>query len=162
MNLRLSRLIVLSASLILIPAAPFIAQTPPATRGVIRLKVKYKFGEAPKELARKRFFLIKGSLLNNQALIDAMTANQPLSRECYYRSKGASAALIKWLRDNDCESVYCREIEEKYLAGSAAVPEFQAAFNQARVEFKTTEVARRWLVSNLSTELRAGFYSRKQ
>ncbi len=162
MNLRLSRLIVLSASLILIPAAAFIAQTPPATRGVIRLKVKYKFGEAPKELARKRFFLIKGSLVNNQALIDAMTASQPLSRECYYRSKGASAALIKWLRDNDCESVYCREIEEKYLSGREAIPEFKTAYEQGLLDFKSPELARRWLTVNLPPDIRAGFYNQRQ
>ena len=137
------------------------AQTPGAPqRGVIRLKVRYKSGDVPKDLPRKRFFLIKGSLEENRGLIEKMKQTDLLSRECYYRSQGASEALIKWLKDNDCESVYCREIEERYVAGSAAVPEFQAAFNQARVEFKTTEVARRWLVSNLSTDLGAGFYSR--
>jgi len=162
MNLRLSRLIVLSASLILIPTAAFIAQTPQATRGVIRLKVKYRSGEAPKELARKRFFLIKGSLADNKSLIDSMTASPPISRECYYRSKGASAALIKWLRDNDCESVYCREIEEKYLSGSPAVPEFQAAYDQGLRDFKSPELARRWLTVNLSVDIRAGFYNQRQ
>src|SRR5256885_2055895 len=162
MNLRLSRLIVLSASLILIPAAAFIGQTPPATRGVIRLKVKYKFGEAPKELARKRFFLIKGSLLNNQALIDAMTASQPPSRECYYRSKGASDALIKWLKDNDCESVYCREIEERFVTGNETVPEFKAAYEAGLRSFKSPEIARRWLTVNLPEDLRSGFYDEKQ
>jgi len=38
-------------------------------RGVIRLKVKYKSGDATKELARKRFFLIKGSLGSKMAVI---------------------------------------------------------------------------------------------
>jgi len=144
--------------------AAFVAhtQTPPATRGVIRLKVKYKTGDVPKELQRKRFFLIKGSLAENRALIDAMTTHEPMSRECYYRTLGASEALIKWLRDNDCESVYCREIEEKYVAGSDAVPEFQAAYNQGLRDFKAPELARRWLTTNLSAELRAGFYNQKQ
>ena len=46
------------------------SQTPQANRGVIRLKVKFKSGDATKELARKRFFLIKGSLDENGSLID--------------------------------------------------------------------------------------------
>src|SRR5260370_16152993 len=67
------------------------AQMPePATRGVIRLKVRYKTGDATKELPRKRFFLIKGSLAENRALIDAMTAHEPMSRGCYYRRPSAS------------------------------------------------------------------------
>src|SRR5713226_6254483 len=138
------------------------AQTPPATRGVIRLKVKYKTGDVPKELPRKRFFLIKGSLEENRSLIEKIKQAASQSRECYYRSLGATDALIKWLKANDCESVYCREIEEKYVIGSEAVPEFQAAYNQGLRDFKTPELARRWLTTNLSPELRAGFYNRKQ
>ena len=43
-------------------------QTPETARGVIRLKVKYKSGDTTKELPRKRFFLIHGSLDENRAL----------------------------------------------------------------------------------------------
>src|SRR5207253_2593315 len=118
--------------------------------------------DVPRDLPRKRFFLIKGSLENNKDLIEKMKQPDLLSRECYYRSKGASEALIKWLKDNDCESVYCREIEERYVTGSEAVPEFQTAYSQGLRDLKTPELARRWLVTNLSPELRAGFYSRKQ
>jgi hypothetical protein len=142
----------------------FIAhtQTPPTPRGVIRLKVRYKTADVAKDLPRKRFFLIKGSLEENKGLIEKMKQAELFSRECYYRKLGASEALIKWLKDNDCESVYCREIEEKYLAGSDAVPEFQAAYNQGLRDFKTPELARKWLAANLSPELRAGFYNQKQ
>ena len=139
-----------------------VAQTPPAPRGVIRLKVKYKTADATKDLPRKRFFLIKGSLEENKGLLEKIKQASAPSRECYYRSLGASEVLIKWLKDNDCESVYCREIEEKYVTGSEAVPEFQAAYGQGLRDFKTPELARRWLVTNLSTELRGGFYNRKQ
>jgi hypothetical protein len=139
------------------------AQTPTTPpRGVIRLKVKYKSGDVTKELPRKRFFLIKGSLDQNQNLIERIKAAAVVSRECYYRGHGASEALIKWLKDNDCESVYCRAIEEEYLAGSDAVPEFQTAYNQGLRDFKTPELARRWLTVNLSPLIRAGFYSQKQ
>ena len=137
-------------------------QTPPATRGVIRLKVKYKTGDVTKDLPRKRFFLIKGTLEENQSLIERIKQTAPMSRECYYRSKGASPSLIKWLAENDCDSVYCREIEEKYLNGSDAVPEFQAAYNQGLREFKTPELARRWLTVNLPADIRDGFYNEKQ
>ena len=139
------------------------AQTPAAhSRGVIRLKVKYKSGAVTKELPRKRFFLIKGNLEENKALIEKIKQTAPPSRDCYYSSKGASAALIKWLNENDCESAYCREIEEKYLAGSEAVPEFKAAYDVALGEFKNPELARRWLTVNLPAELRDGFYKQKQ
>jgi hypothetical protein len=137
-------------------------QTPPPTRGVIRLKARFKYGEVTRELPRKRFFLIKGSLAENKSLIDQLKALQPLSRECYYRSRAASEALIKWLSENGCDSVYCREIEEKFLSGSNAVPEFQAAYNQGLREFKTPELARRWLTVNLPADIRAGFYNEKQ
>jgi hypothetical protein len=154
---------ILGFSFFLFPFSFFLfAQTPPAPRGVIRLKVKYKSGDVPKDLPRKRFFLIKGSLEENKGLIEKMKQADLLSRECYYRRLGASEALIKWLKDNDCESVYCREIEEKYVTGSEAVPEFQAAYSQGLRDFKTPELARRWLTTNLSPELRAGFYNRKQ
>jgi hypothetical protein len=144
--------------------ANFIAhtQTPQAARGVIRLKVKYKSGAVTRELPRKRFFLIKGGLAENRNFINQLKALQPFSRECYYRRQGASEALIEWLTENDCDSVYCREIEEKYLSGSDAVPEFQAAYNQGLREFKTPELARRWLTVNLPAGIRDGFYNEKQ
>ena len=133
-----------------------------ANRGVVRLKVRYKSAAGTKDLPRKRFFLIKGSLDENKALIEKAKQTEVMSRDCYYRAKGASAGLIKWLKDNDCESPYCRDIEEKYLNGVDAVPEFQAAFEQALRELKDREVARRWLANYLSPELRFGFYEQKQ
>src|SRR6266513_922213 len=159
------RTIILIAILALLLSAPFAAftQNPEGSkRGVIRLKVKYKTGDATKELPRKRFFMIKGSLEENKTLIERMKQVELLSSECYFRKLGASEALIKWLKDNDCESVYCRGIDERYVTGSEAIPEFQAAYTQGLRDLKTPELARRWLVTNLSTELRAGFYNRKQ
>ena len=72
--------------------ANFIAhtQTSQPSRGVIRLKVKFKSGDITKELPRKRFFLIKGGLEENRALIEKLRQSPVLSRECYYRGKGAS------------------------------------------------------------------------
>ena len=157
---------ILGFSFLLLPFYFFLepahTQTPPANRGVIRLKVKYKSGEVTKELPRKRFFLIKGSLEENKNLIERIKQTQPLSRECYYRAKGASPALIKWLDENDCDSVYCGQIEGKYMSGGDAVPEFQVAYNQGLREFKNPELARRWLTVNLPADLRDGFYRQKR
>ena len=138
------------------------AQNPQSNRGVIRLKVRYKSEQGMKDLPRKRFFLIKGSLDANKSLIDKFKQTEVMSRDCYYRAKGASAGLIKWLKDNDCESLHCREIEEKYLSGADAVPEFLAAFEPALREVKDRQVARRWLTTYLPPELRFGFYEQKQ
>ena len=141
----------------------FIAHTQSQNAaGVIRLKVRYKSAEGIKDLPRKRFFLIPGSLEQNKSLIDKIKATNENSRECYFRNHGASAALIKWLKDNDCETLYCRDIEEKYLSGPDAVLEFQKAFEQATNELKNREVARRWLSNYLPPELRSGFYEEKQ
>jgi len=137
------------------------AQTPPA-RGVIRLKVRYKTGEVTKELPRKRFFLIRGSLDENKELAETIRQTAIDSRECFYRSKGASEQLIRWLQLNDCESIYCRAIEENYLTGTEAVPEFKTAYNLALTELKSPETARRWLPNYLAPELRDGYYNAKQ
>lgn len=156
---------ILGFSFLLLPyffLEPAHTQTPQVTRGVIQLQVRLKPGVVPKELQRKRFFLIKGTLEENKDLIASIKQTAPMSRECYYLSKGASPALIKWLADNRCDSVYCREIEEKYLSGSDAVPEFEAAYSQGLREFKTPELARRWLTVNLPAYIRDGFYLQKQ
>jgi hypothetical protein len=156
--------IVLIFSLFLFPFVfSFIGltQTAPAA-GVVRLKVRYKTSEGMKDLPRKRFFLIKGSIDQNKALIEMIKQTSLTSLECYYRTHGASEALIRWLKVNDCESVYCREIEDKYLSGPEAVPEFQKAFEQALSELKDREVARRWLTNYLTPLIRSGFYEEKQ
>ena len=137
-------------------------QTPQTASGVIRLKVKYKTGDVTKELARKRFFLIKGSLADNRSLIDTIRKTEIVSRDCYYRDQGVSAQLVKWLKENDCDSIYCRQVEESYIDGGEAVPEFKAAYGQALRELKTPEQARRWLANYLPAEIRDGYYNLKQ
>ena len=137
-------------------------QTPQTARGVIRLKVRYKSAAGMRDLPRKRFFLIKGSPDQNQSLIQQIKQTEVTTRECYYRNHGASERFVKWLDDNDCESVYCREIEDKYINGSDAVSEFKSAYDQALKELKTPEVARRWLPNYLTAPLRDGYYKTKQ
>jgi len=161
MRIRLSVAILATAALMFVANFSAGSQTP-APQGVLRLKVRYKSAGATRDLPRKRFFLFKGSLETDGQVLEKIRQSALTSRECYYRSHGASNALIKWLEENDCESVYCREIELKYLSGTDAVPEFQAAYEQAKLELKNDELARRWLTNYLTPEIRSGFYDEKK
>jgi hypothetical protein len=136
-----------------------LAQSP---TGVIRLRARVKVDQTTKGLARKRFFLIKGSLEQNKSVIDAID-HQPIeSRDCYFRRAGASEELVKWLKENDCESIYCREIGEEDVNGPKAVPEFESALVAGEKEFGNRELAKKWLTVNLPEGLRDGFYKRRQ
>jgi hypothetical protein len=142
-----------------------LAQTPsvaeqPGT--VLRLRVRVKVGDSTRGLQRKRFFLIKGSLEQNKQVIEAIEKQSLTSRDCYYRRAGASEALIKWLKDNDCESVYCRELQPDDLEGAGAVPEFVAALSVGEKELGSRELGRQWLTVNLPEKLRNGFYQLRQ
>ena len=106
--------------------------------------------------------MIRGSLEEIKPLVQNIEQRSSNSRDCYYREQGASGQLIKWLKENDCESVYCRQVEDTYINGSEAVPEFKAAYEQALQELKTPEVARRWLANYLPAEMRDGYYNSKQ
>jgi hypothetical protein len=130
--------------------------------GGFRLRVRPKVNGKDKGLPRKRFYLIKGSREENKALIEKINQTSIQTRECYYRQAKASEAFINWLRESDCESVYCRPIEEKFVTGASAVPEFQAAFARSAKEYRKPELARLWLTTNLPEEIRDGFYRRKQ
>lgn len=143
-----------------------VAQTPSSTptagAGVIRLRVRVKVGESTKGLSRKRFFLIKGTLEQNKSLVEAIEQRTAISRDCYYRRLGASDSLINWLKESDCESVYCREIESEDIEGAAAVPEFKLAAAAGEKEFVSRELARKWLTVNLPENIRDGFYKQRQ
>ncbi|MEP6742598.1 MAG: hypothetical protein ABJB61_08875 [bacterium] len=130
--------------------------------GVLRLRVRVKVGEATKGLARKRFFLIKGSLEQNKAVIDAMDRQPLTGRDCYYTRVGATKDLIDWLRENDCESVYCRELRTEDVEGPHAVPEFAKAMTAGEKELGNKQLARKWLTVNLPEKLRDGFYRERQ
>ena len=151
--------------LLLLLAFLCVAQTPstPQAAGtVLRLRVRVKVGESTKGLARKRFILIKGSLEQNKSVVAEMQRRAFISRDCYYRGAGASEQLINWLRENDCESVYCRTLQPNDVEGPTAVPEFQAAMAAGEKEFGRRELARKWLTTNLPENLRNGFYKNQQ
>ncbi len=140
------------------------SQQPAKQTGVLRLRVRVKADDsAPlRGLARKRFFLIPGTIEQNRALIDVIERQALLSRDCYYQKIGASAALISWLRESDCESVYCRGVEQEFVSGPKAVPEFATAFAASQKEFGNDETARQWLTTNLAPNVRDGFYRTRQ
>ena len=131
---------------------------------VIRLRVRVATGDGSKAtgLSPKRFTLIKGSLAENKALVEAIEQQPLISRDCYYRGIGASEALIAWLKEKDCESVYCREVEAEDIEGTAAVPEFQQAVAAGEREFGSRDLARKWLAVNLNANVRSGFYTSQQ
>ena len=134
---------------------------PSGARGVVRLRVRVKLDDSTKRpvgLSRKRFFLIKGSLDDNKSLVQSIEQRPVVSRDCYYRTIGASEELLTWLKQSDCESVYCREVEPNDVEGAAAVPEFQHAITAGEKEFGSRDLARKWLAVNLSDELRSGFH----
>lgn len=130
--------------------------------GVLRLRVRVKIGEATRGLSRKRFFLIPGNLEQNRSLVEATERRPVLTRDCYYNKLGASSALINWLKEGDCESVYCREISKEDLDGPKSVPEFVTAVASGEKEFGSKEVAQKWLTTNVPENLRDGFYKTRQ
>lgn len=128
--------------------------------GVLRLRVRVKIGGSTKGLARKRFYLLKGNSAQNKSLIDSAEQRPYVSRDCFYSRLGASQPLIEWLRAGDCESVYCREIDEEFLTGPKAVPEFVTANSAGQKEYGPLN--RKWLTNNLPAPLRDGFYQDKR
>ena len=142
-----------------------LAQQPAAQQtGVVRLRVRVKADDATplKGLARKRFFLIPGTLEQNRGLVTTIDQQPLTTRDCYYKQHHASAQLISWLQEGDCESVYCRSIENEFVTGPKAVPEFANAFAANHTEFGNDLIALQWLTNYLSPDLRDGFYKDRQ
>jgi hypothetical protein len=131
---------------------------------VVRLRVRVRADDSSplRGLSRKRFFLISGSLEQNRTLIEAIEQQPVSTRDCYYKKLGASAALINWLKEGDCESVYCRSIEKDFAVGAKAVPEFASAFALSQKEVASEETALQWLTTNMTPDLRDGFYRDRQ
>ena len=130
--------------------------------GVLRLRVRVKIGEATKGLARKRFFLVPGTLEQNRSLVAATESRPVVTRDCYYNKLGASAQLLNWLKEGDCESVYCREITKDDVDGPKSVPEFTTAIATGEKELGNKDLARKWLTTNVPENLRDGFYKSRQ
>ncbi|MEP6568701.1 MAG: hypothetical protein ABJC10_02920 [Acidobacteriota bacterium] len=139
-----------------------VSSTPQGAGTVLRLRVRVKIGDATKGLSRKRFFLIKGSLEQNKSIVEEIRQRAFISRDCWYRGAGASEQLINWLRENDCETVYCRELQPNDVEGPSTAPEFQTAMAVGQRDYGSRDLARKWLTTNLPENLRSGFYKNQQ
>lgn len=131
------------------------AQTPPPT-GVLEINGRVKIDGKQERLKRKRFYLFRGGLAANKALVDRIRAADFVSRDCFYCRMNVSAEFRAWLKAEDCESPFCRRI----TAGDAArVPEFKAAVEKGNRQFaRKPSLSLDWLTTNLDPGLRDGFY----
>ncbi|MDT4895069.1 MAG: hypothetical protein QOH25_146 [Acidobacteriota bacterium] len=149
-----------------------IAPCPKLAPRVIQLSVIYKKGDQPLEqndkvtqLARKRFYL-SSCPFNLDKL---QTMGHAPTRAAYFTKLKASPQLIKWLEDNNCDTIYCRELRPEEVAckttDAVCVPEFARAYNEALKKLKgDAELARKWVTNYeplSSPELGVGYYNEK-
>lgn len=112
------------------------------------------------KVSRKRFYLFRGGLEVNKALVDRLRNAEYTSKDCYYCKTKASPEFIAWLKAQDCESPYCRAISEE---DTKTVPEFRAAYQKGLKQFRNKpDVARTWLTTNLTPNIREGFYNQQK
>jgi hypothetical protein len=153
--------------------APACAQPSPCPKlapRLIQLSVVYKKGDQPLQqdegtkLARKRFYL--SSCPFN--LDKVASAGRAPTRKSYYTNLKVSPQFIKWLEDNNCDTIYCRELRREEVAcqlnDSSCVPEFALAYTEALRKLKNEGLARKWVTNYeplYTPELRLGFYKEK-
>src|SRR4029450_4731762 len=148
----LLRLTILTFLLAIIPVD---AQT-----GVLEINGRIKVDGKQERLKRKRFYLFRGGLATNKALIDRLSTAEFVSRDCFYCRMNVSPEFRAWLKAEDCESPFCREITAD---DAARVPEFKAALAKGQREFgRKPTLAREWLTTNLAPQLRDGFYLQRR
>jgi hypothetical protein len=130
------------------------------TTGVLEVNGRVRIEGKQERLKRKRFYLFRGGLAENKALIDRMRNDAFVSRDCFYCRMNASAEFRSWLKAEDCESPFCREITAE---DAAKVPEFKAAVAKGTQQFgRRPTIAREWLTTNLPSPLRDGFYLQRK
>jgi hypothetical protein len=126
------------------------------TTGVLEVNGRVKIDGKQERLKRKRFYLFRGGLAANKALVDRIRTAEFATRDCFYCRLNASPEFRAWLKTEDCESPFCREITAE---DAARVPEFKAAIEKGSKEFaRKPELARQWLTTNLAPGLRDGYY----
>lgn len=130
------------------------AQAPPT--GVLEINGRVKIDGKQERLKRKRFYLFRGGLAANKALIDRIRTADFISRDCFYCRMNASPEFRAWLKAEDCESPFCRKITAE---DAARVPEFKAAVAKGNRQFvKKPALSIDWLTTNLDPGLRDGFF----
>ena len=130
------------------------------TTGVLEINGRIKVEGKQERLKRKRFYLFRGGLAENKALVDRLRSAEFVSRDCFYCGLKASAEFRAWLKVEDCESPFCREITAD---DAAKVPEFKAALAKGAQQFaRRPALATEWLTTNLAPGLRDGFYLQRR
>lgn len=134
-------------------------------KGSIKFTAQIEIDGKIERLDRRRFYLIRGSRRQNVELLKKIAETDIPSRDCYYAelrggNRKISDEYICWLKNNDCESPYCREIKTREEA--LAVPEFAAAYRAGMREFKQSALALKWLTTNLPDDVRKGFYESRK
>jgi hypothetical protein len=128
--------------------------------GSMEVSGRVKIGSKQEKLVRKRFYLLRGGLESNKALIEKLRAAEPVSRDCFYCRARASSEFIAWLKAGDCESPYCREITAE---DAKTVPEFKTAYQKGLAQFRRKPgLAQKWITTNLPAPLRDGFYRQQK
>ena len=128
--------------------------------GTLEVSGRVKVDGKQERLKRKRFYLFRGGLAANKALVDRLRSAEFVSRDCFYCQMKASPEFRAWLKAEDCESPFCREITAE---DAARVPEFKAALSKGSTQFaRKPDLAREWLTTNLAPELRDGFYLQRK
>ena len=120
------------------------------------LKIDGKSGA----VSRKRFYLFKGGLKENQDLIARLRTAEIKSRDCFYTQMKASPQYICWLQAENCESPFCRTVA---AADIPRVPEFMAAYNAGLAKFRALKtVADDWILTNMPDTLVSGFFRERR
>lgn len=149
----------LSLLLLLLPVCLWAKAQERPPLGSLDVSGRVKMGGKQIKLQRKRFYLFRGGLAENKALVERLKTADLASRDCYYSQIKTSPQFICWLKTNDCESPYCREMAAEDIG---RVPEFQAAYQKGLRQFRRPELARHWLTTNLSPDLLTGFYRQQK
>lgn len=142
-------------------ACPLLIAQEKKPVGSLEVSGRIRIGKKTYKQNRKRFYLFRGGLNENKALIEKLNSAEIISRNCFYSQMQASSEFICWLKKNKCESPYCREITE---ADIQEVPEFKTAFQKGLRQFgrRRAQLARKWLTTNLKSNLRDGFYQNRK
>lgn len=155
----LSRRLKLSG-LILILCGALAAGQDSLQTGALEVSGRVKIDNKQEKLSRKRFYILPGGLKENRPLLDRIKTAEITSRDCYYAKARASPELVCWLQSENCESPYCRRIEQ---ADVDKVPEFKVAYQKGLTQFaRKPDLARLWLTTNLSPIFASGYYGEQQ
>lgn len=129
--------------------------------GSLEVSGRVRIEKSTEKLSRKRFYLLPGGRAENEGLVERLRSAETVSRDCFYTKAQASPQFICWLKQENCESPYCRTVTETDID---TVPEFRSAFQKGLRQFGRSRpaIARDWLTTNLPTVLREGFYQRQK